>query len=109
MGVYNFSKESIHSAAYQSMLHVQRRTVHRQIAAAMERLYAADLPAHFRAVADQWQAAEETTRAIEYLEKAGELAQSEGDLELARAYYQRSLELSASSSVLSSEYRKGYE
>jgi CheY-like chemotaxis protein len=106
-GAYSFSKETVHAAAYQSMLHVQRRTVHRQIAAAMERIFADELAAHFPVVAGHWQAAEETTRAIEYLEKAGELARAEGDLALAQSFYERSLELSASSSVLSEGYRGG--
>ena len=103
---YSFSKDFVHEAAYQSMLHVQRRTVHRQVAAAMERIYAPELANYFPIVAYHWQSAEETTRAIEYLEKAGELARSEGDLERAQVFFKRSLELSASSSVLSSDYRE---
>ena len=105
-GVYSFLKDGVHEAAYQSMLHVQRRTVHRQVATAMERIYAQDLSEHFPAVADHWLAAEEMTRAIEYLEKAGQLARSEGDLERAQVYFQRSLELTSSSSVLSEGYRE---
>jgi hypothetical protein len=72
----------------------------------MEKIYADDLSEFFPIVADHWQAAEETTRAIEYLEKAGELARSEGDLARAQVFFQRSLELSASSSVLSKGYRQ---
>ncbi|HUF38754.1 MAG TPA: response regulator [Anaerolineales bacterium] len=105
-GMFSFSRETVHAAAYQSMLHVQRRTVHRQVATAMEQIYAENLNTLFPIVAGHWQAAEETTRAIEYLEKAGALARAEGDLERARAYLERSLELSTSSSVLSEGYRK---
>lgn len=105
-GVYHFSQAGLHEAIYQSMLYVQRRHLHRQIALTVEEVFPDSLAEHYPDLAHHWQAAEESTRAIDYLDRAGRLAQENGELEKAQAFLRQSLELSASESLLSKDFRE---
>ena len=103
-GVYTFASGVIHHAAYGSMLFVQRRHLHRQVAEWYERTYRADPAAHYAILAHHWRHGDESAKAIEYLEKAGRQAQAKGAFEEAEQLFRESLELDAGSAVLSSAY-----
>jgi DNA-binding response OmpR family regulator len=102
--VYTFVEAAILEAAYSQLLFAQRRQLHRAIAEWHERTHAANLAPHFPSLARHWRAADEPTRAIHYLEKAGELARRSGAYEEAQRYLSESLAIDTTASVLSSSY-----
>jgi len=53
-----------------------------------------------------WRKADDTAKAIDYLEKAGQRALQQGNYKEAEVYFRESLELDATSAVLSSEFFK---
>jgi CheY-like chemotaxis protein/class 3 adenylate cyclase len=103
-GIYQFQHAELRETVYDSMLFVQRRQLHRQIAEWMEGQYRDDLCPYFEIIGRHWQQAEEPTKAVEYLERAGRYALSLGDREKAEELFRESLELDASAAVLSAEY-----
>ncbi len=80
--IYSFKNIVIQEAAYNLMLFAQRRQLHRDIAEWHERVYAHDLSPFYSLLAHHWGKAIEnpyaepfvTSRAIDYLEMAGEQA-----------------------------------
>ena len=104
--IYSFVDSSMQAAAYGLLLFAQRRQLHRAIAQWHERAHADDLAPHFAVLARHWRAADEPARAIHYLEKAGELARRNGAFEEAQRYFNESLAIDATSSVLSDGYGK---
>ena len=104
--IYTFVDTSTQAAAYGLLLFAQRRQLHRAIAEWHERTHAADLAPHFALLARHWRAADEPARAIYYLEKAGERARQNGAFEEAQRYFNESLAIDTTSSVLSSGYGK---
>jgi uncharacterized protein len=103
-GAYTFASGVIHHAAYGSMLFVQRRHLHRQVAEWYERTYRDDPSPHYAILAHHWRHGDESAKAIEYLEKAGRQAQAKGAFEEAEQLFRESLELDAGSAVLSADY-----
>ena len=103
-GAYTFASGVIHHAAYGSMLFVQRRHLHRQVAEWYERTYRDDPSPHYAILAHHWRHGDESAKAIEYLEKAGRQAQAKGAFEEAERLFRESLELDAGSAVLSADY-----
>lgn len=103
---YVFRDEVTYQAVYSSMLFSQRRQLHRQVAGRIEEDKKDDLPANYAVLADHWRKADDTTKAIDYLEKAGQRALQQGDHEQAEHYFRLCLELDATSSVLSTEFFK---
>jgi uncharacterized protein len=102
--IYSFSDAAIQEAAYNAMLFSQRRTLHRQAAEWCERTYADRLAPHYPALAQHWQAGEESAKAIAYLEKAAARAREDGDLAAAERFLQLSVQLEAQTAVLSAGY-----
>ena len=86
------------------MLFSQRRQLHRQMAERIERINSEDISPHFSNLADHWQKADDTSKAIDYLEKAGQEALKNGDYEEAERYFKECLELDATAAVLSKEF-----
>jgi predicted ATPase len=103
---YVFRDEVTYQAVYSSMLFSQRRQLHRKVAGRIEEDNKDDLPANYAVLADHWRKADDTTKAIDYLEKAGQRALQQGDHEQAEHYFRLCLELDATSSVLSTEFFK---
>jgi CheY-like chemotaxis protein/class 3 adenylate cyclase/predicted metal-dependent HD superfamily phosphohydrolase len=95
-----FRNAAIQRIAYDSMLSVQRRHLHRAAAEWYERTFE-DRSPYYVELARHWRQAGEPARAIEYLDKAGQQALTAGAFEDAERYLQESLELSARSAVLS--------
>jgi hypothetical protein len=103
-GKFHFQGAGLQEAVYDSMLFVQRRQLHRQIASWMEARYRDDLSPYFEMIGRHWQKAEEPTRAVQYLERAGHQALSAGDREKAESLFRECLALDAGAGVLSSEF-----
>ncbi len=101
---YCFKDSLTHETAYNLMLFAQRRQLHRAVAEWYERAYAADLDSHAALLAHHWSKAEDSAKAIYYLEKAGEQARQQGNYQEALQYYNESLALESRASVLSDGY-----
>jgi class 3 adenylate cyclase/tetratricopeptide (TPR) repeat protein len=71
---YKFKHAMTQEVAYNLMLFSQRRGLHRAVARWYEGVYAQDLTPFYPLLAYHWSKAEEESKAIHYLEKAGEQA-----------------------------------
>jgi class 3 adenylate cyclase len=89
---YAFKSLTIHAAAYNLLLFAQRRQIHRAIAEWYEQHHA-DLLPYYPVLAHHWRNADETAKAIDYLEKAGEQAQRHGAQQDALRFFTESLAL----------------
>jgi DNA-binding response OmpR family regulator/class 3 adenylate cyclase/tetratricopeptide (TPR) repeat protein len=103
---YTFRDEITYHAVYSSMLFSQRRQLHRQLAERIEENEDDELLENYALLADHWRKADDTAKAIDYLEKAGQRALEQGDYEKAEYYFKECLELDSSSAVLSTEFVK---
>ena len=103
-GAYTFASGVVHHAAYGSMLFVQRRHLHRQVAEWYERTHRGDPAPYYAILAHHWRHGDEPAKAIEYLEKAGRQAQAKGAFQEAERLFRESLELDAGSAVLGADY-----
>jgi DNA-binding response OmpR family regulator len=103
--VYSFKDPLTHEMAYNLMLFAQRRQLHRAVAEWHEQQYAADLSPYYSLLAHHWRQAEDTAKAIFYLERAGENARQTGDYQIATDYLNEALTLEAQGAVLSEAYR----
>ena len=101
---YTFRDEITYELVYSSMLFSQRRHLHRQVAEWIESINSEDISPQFSNLADHWQKADDTSKAIDYLEKAGQEALKNGDYDEAERYFRKCLELDATAVVLSVEY-----
>lgn len=80
-------------AAYGSLLHRQRRELHRRVARALERLYPEQVAGQLGLLAYHWEAADDCDQAIAYLSRAGEQAAAQYANEAAIGYFTRALQL----------------
>ena len=101
---YTFRDEITHELVYSSMLFPQRRQPHRQVAEWIESIYSEDISPQYAVLADHWQKADDISKAIDYLEKAGQEALKNGNYEEAERYFRECLELDATAAVLSKEF-----
>jgi DNA-binding response OmpR family regulator len=101
---YTFRDEITYRAVYSSMLFSQRRQLHRQLAEWIEVNHSDELPMYYAELANHWRKADDTAKAIDYLEKSGQRALQQGNYEQAEYFFRESLELDATSAVLSSEF-----
>jgi DNA-binding response OmpR family regulator len=101
---YTFRDEITYDSVYNSMLFSQRRQLHRQMAEWLESNYSEEVTPQYAILADHWRKADDTSKAIDYLEKAGQDALKNGDYEKAERYFKDSLELDATAAVLSAEF-----
>jgi uncharacterized protein HemY len=88
------------------MLFSQRRQLHRKAAEWIEGNNNDGGDASFEKLAEHWLRADDTAKAINYLEKAGQEALKNGDYDKAETYFEESLQLDATASVLSTEFLK---
>jgi predicted ATPase len=101
---YRFQDASCWEAVYGALLYAQRRQLHRAVAEWYEQAFAGELAQHYPVLAHHWRRADEPARAIDYLEKAGQDAVRRGALDQAESFLKESLELNASSAVLSDDF-----
>jgi class 3 adenylate cyclase/pimeloyl-ACP methyl ester carboxylesterase len=73
---YMFKHALTHDVAYGTLLHAQRRELHRRIAALIEEMYADRLPEFYETLAYQYRQAEIPDRAARYALLSGERAAS---------------------------------
>jgi predicted ATPase/DNA-binding SARP family transcriptional activator len=90
---YVFQHVLTQEAAYGSLLKGERRRCHRQVAEALERLYAERIEEQLGLLVHHWEQAEEPDKAIEYLLRAGEQSRLAYANEEAIDYYRRALAL----------------
>jgi class 3 adenylate cyclase/tetratricopeptide (TPR) repeat protein len=75
---YIFKHSITREVAYNLMLFAQRRRLHKSTAEWYEQTYSVDLEPYYSLLAHHYTLAEETPKAIQYLEKAGDQALSRG-------------------------------
>ncbi len=102
--IYGFKDPLTHEVAYNLMLFAQRRELHRAVAEWHESHHAADLSPYYRLLAYHWRQAEDSAKAIHYLEQASEHARHTGDYQAATDYLNEALTLEAQGAVLSEGY-----
>jgi class 3 adenylate cyclase/tetratricopeptide (TPR) repeat protein len=90
---YIFKHNITHQVAYNLMLFSHRRELHQQIARWYEQTFAQDLAPFYPLLAHHWVSAEETEKAFDYLEKAGEQALQSYVSEEAIAFFNQALAL----------------
>jgi tetratricopeptide (TPR) repeat protein len=90
---YLFKHVLIQEAAYGLLLFAQRRELHRTNAEWYEQTFGEDLAPYFPLLAHHWGKAEVTSKAIDYLEKAGEQAMREGAYKEAQASFRHAVRL----------------
>jgi len=73
---YIFKHELTREAAYNGLLKKERRLFHRQVAQALERLFADRIDEQLGLLAHHWERAEEPEKATEYLLRAGDQARA---------------------------------
>ena len=81
--------------AYEMLLFQQRQQLHRSVAQWYERSYAANLAPHYPFLAHHWQHAGEPSKAIDYLEKAGEQSLRSGGYNEAAEFFSEAIGLDA--------------
>jgi DNA-binding SARP family transcriptional activator/class 3 adenylate cyclase len=90
---YIFEHQLTMEAAYEGLLRVARRVLHRRAAEALERLYPERIEEQLGLVAHHWGRAGERGRAIFYLRRAGEQAAAQFANAEAVGYLSRALDL----------------
>ncbi len=107
---YAFQHAILHEVTYGTLLFAQRRTLHGEIGAALERRHAADLPRVLDLLAYHYARSAERGKAIHYLQRAAEKARREYANEVALGYYSQALErLSPGESALRYDLLAGRE
>ncbi len=89
---YIFSHALLQDAVYRMQMKTRLRGLHQLAAATIESLYPAD-PGHYSDLAFHYERAEDTDKAIEYLEKAGNHAKDNYQNQQALDFYDRLLPL----------------
>ncbi|MBN1955415.1 MAG: AAA family ATPase [Anaerolineae bacterium] len=90
---YIFKHILMQEAAYHSLLREQRRRFHRQVAEALEVIFADSLEEQYGLLSRHYETAGEVERAIHYLRLAGDRARHAYALHEAEGYYRRALDL----------------
>ncbi|MGC9395885.1 MAG: ATP-binding protein, partial [Anaerolineae bacterium] len=90
---YIFKHVLTQEAAYSGLLKRERRTIHRQVAETLERLYPERIEDQLGLLAHHWEQAGDAERAIPYLRQAGEQAAARYANAEAVAYFSRALDL----------------
>jgi tetratricopeptide (TPR) repeat protein len=84
---YSFHHVLAQETVYHNILRRRRAVFHRQVAEAMERLYADSLEEYFEQLAYHYEQAGVQEKALEYLERAGDKAQAQYANAVAEGYY----------------------
>jgi hypothetical protein len=103
-GNFVFRDVRTRDTAYNGLLFVQRRQLHRQVAEWIEENLADDLTRHLGQLAFHWRFADEPAKAIGYLERAGRVAHERGEYAQAASFLEQSLELEEKLAVLSQRF-----
>jgi class 3 adenylate cyclase/tetratricopeptide (TPR) repeat protein len=90
---YSFRHAITQEVVYNLMLFAQRRQLHRAVAEWYERAYADDLTWLYQLLAHHWRGASVPTRAIGYLERAGQRSLAISAVREARTQFTQALEL----------------
>jgi ABC-type oligopeptide transport system substrate-binding subunit/class 3 adenylate cyclase len=88
---YIFKHHLTQEAAYNGLLKKERRTLHRQVAQALERLFPERLEEEVGLLAHHWEQAGDGARAVPYLLRAGDQARTAYAHAEAVDYYRRAL------------------
>jgi class 3 adenylate cyclase/tetratricopeptide (TPR) repeat protein len=88
---YIFKHALTHEVAYNSMLLVRRKVLHRLVGAAIEALYADRLAEQYETLGYHYERAEEWDRALDYLQKSGDKAMAAFAPKQAVVFYDRAL------------------
>ncbi len=92
---YVFKHTITREVAYNLMLFAQRRRLHQAVAEWYEAAHADELALFYELLAYHWRTAEVPTKAVDYLEKAGEQALANYANEEAVGFFRQALELEA--------------
>jgi class 3 adenylate cyclase/tetratricopeptide (TPR) repeat protein len=92
---YSFKHALTHEVTYGSLLQERRRSLHAKVLAAIERVHADRLDEHIEELARHAQRAEDWEKAVDYVRKAGSIAQMRGALADVIQRYEQALELAA--------------
>ena len=90
---YLFKHALVQDVVYETLLLSQRKELHARVGAAIEALYSDRLEEHYEALAGHYGKSALTEKAIDYLEKAADKANSVFSHGEARSYYRRAIEL----------------
>jgi class 3 adenylate cyclase/tetratricopeptide (TPR) repeat protein len=90
---YIFKHVITQEVAYNLMLFAQRRQLHRAAAEWYETAQAEDLAPFFPLLAHHWRRAENTAKAVDYFERAGEQAMKNGAFDEAVKFFTSAIEL----------------
>jgi len=90
---YTFKHHLTQQAAYNGLLRRERRSFHRQVAEAMERIFPEGIEEQLGLLAHHWEGAGERERAVEYLQRAGEQAAAQFANAEAVGFFTRALDL----------------
>jgi len=115
MPSFAFGDSLFWAATYDRLLFAQRRQLHRAVAEWYERTFGdaefsgtrtqnPALAPFYPLLAYHWSKAEDTAKAIQYFEQAGEQARQLGDHQAALRYLNESLVLNAQAGILSADY-----
>jgi len=96
---YIFKHHLTREAAYNGLLRSERREFHRQVAEALERLFAERMEEQLGFLAHHWDRAGERKKAIHYLRRAGEQAAAQFANAEALAFLSRALDLTPGEDV----------
>ena len=89
---YTFRHVLTQEATYNSMLDIHRKEFHLRVAQGIERLYQGRIEEYYEELADHYSRSEDTSKAVEYLLKAGEKAKSMYANQEAILYFGRALD-----------------
>ncbi|MGB8644479.1 MAG: response regulator [Anaerolineae bacterium] len=102
-GAFAFTDPEMQRLVYDTLLFAQRRQLHRAVAEWYEQEYEANPVSHYALLAEQWRAAENSARAIDYYEKAGQAALARGALQEAERLFKAGLDLEAQANRANTE------
>lgn len=94
-----FRHALLRDAAYEMLLHAQRRRLHQLAAEGLEKLYGADLTHYYSQLAYHAEKADLMDKARFYWQKAGDVATVAYQIGAAETYYSRALALTPSSEM----------
>ena len=105
---YNFRHIITQEIAYNLMLFAQRQQLHRFVAEWYERIHADELSPFYPLLAYHWGKAEDTSRTIDYLEKAGQDASRHFANEEAIKFFEQVLALHAETDTNNDKVRRAH-
>ncbi|MCP4357229.1 MAG: AAA family ATPase [Chloroflexi bacterium] len=103
---YIFKHNITQEVAYNLMTFAQRKQLHQQTAEVYETYYAHDLNSAYELLAHHWSRAEDSIKAIYYLEKAGEQAVRNAADEEAIHFFTKALELDEAAGFICKKNRR---